>query len=149
MAALDERRFHDWVDMLAPDIEYRMPVRVERMPRDGLGFDDQMDFFAENYSSLKTRVDRLDTDQAWSEQPISRARHVYSNVRVFETDESDAFSVVSSFIVARTHWDFAYDLFSGERQDLLRRVDNGFQLVRRLILLDQTHLKSYNLSIFF
>jgi 3-phenylpropionate/cinnamic acid dioxygenase small subunit len=149
VAALDSTHFHDWLAMLAPDIEYRMPVRVERMPKDGLGFDGGMEFFSENLSSLTTRINRLDTEQAWSEQPISRARHLITNVRAHRTDNPNEFAVVSNFLVARTHWDFNYDLFTGERHDMLRREGDRLLLARRMIYMDQTVLKSYNLSIFF
>jgi 3-phenylpropionate/cinnamic acid dioxygenase small subunit len=149
VAALDSQRFNDWLAMLAPEIEYRMPVRIERMPKDGMGFDDHMEYFSENLSSLTTRVKRFDTDQAWSEQPISRTRHLVTNARVMRTDDPAVISAVTNFLVARTHWDFDYDFFTGERHDLLRRTEGGLLLARRVIYLDQTLLKSYNLSIFF
>jgi len=41
------------------------------------------------------------------------------------------------------------DLFTGERQDTLRREAAGLRLIERVILLDQTVIESHNLSIFF
>ena len=46
----DHRR---WLEVLHPDIDYRMPVRLTRMPKDGLGFVDEMEYFAENFSSVR------------------------------------------------------------------------------------------------
>lgn len=146
--ALDNQKFDDWLALLDPEIDYRMPVRVERMPKDGQGFT-PMEFFSENLSSLTTRIKRFDTEQAWSEQPISRVRHLITTPRVYRTDDEAILAVTSNFMTARTHWDFDYDLITGERRDLLRRTDEGPRLRRRLIHIDQTILKSYNLSIFF
>ena len=146
---LDTMRFPEWLELLAPEIEYRMPVRLERMPKDGLGFVQGMEFFSENHSSLTTRIKRLETEQAWSEQPNSRTRHLITNVRVRRGESPDELAVVSNFMVTRTHWDFPYDLFTGERHDVLRRSGDSFLVASRIVYLDQTVLQSYNLSIFF
>lgn len=145
--AIDSYRWADWLEMLAPDVEYRMPVRLDRMPKDGPGFVYQMEFFSEDHSSLVTRVKRLGTRQAWAEQPVSRTRHLIGNVRVHRTDSRNEFAVLSSFLVTRVRWDTPYDLFTGERHDVLRGVDESFKLVRRIVYFDQTHLHSHNLSI--
>jgi 3-phenylpropionate/cinnamic acid dioxygenase small subunit len=145
--ALDSYRWEDWLLMLAPDVTYRMPVRLDRMPKDGPGFVYEMEFFSEDFSSLTTRVKRLGTKQAWAEQPVSRTRHLIGNVRVHSTDSPAEFVVVSSFIVTRVRWDMPYDLFTGERRDILRRAGSSFQLARRIVYFDQTHLQSHNLSI--
>jgi 3-phenylpropionate/cinnamic acid dioxygenase small subunit len=147
--ALDGYRFDDWLGMLAPDIEYRMPVRLDRMPKDGAGFVEDMEFLSEDLSSLTTRVRRLGTKQAWAEQPVSRTRHLITNVRVHRTDAESQLAVVSNFMVARSRWDRPYDLFTGERHDTLRREDGVLLLARRRVYLDQTHLLSHNLSIMF
>jgi 3-phenylpropionate/cinnamic acid dioxygenase small subunit len=40
------------------------------------------------------------------------------------------------------------DFFVGTRQDILRRVENGFKISRRTIILDQAILGAKNISIF-
>ena len=56
---------------------------------------------------------------------------------------------VRSGVIVRTRSDLPYDFFTGERRDVVRRrPDGGFELAQRLILLDQTVLLSYNLSVF-
>lgn len=147
--ALDESRFDDWLEFLAPEVEYRMPVRIERMPKDGPGFVKEMEFYSENHSSLVTRVRRLQTEQAWAEQPGSRQRHFVTNTVVTRGEQEGHFQLTSNFLVTRTRSDLPYDLFTGERRDVLRRdEDDRLLLANRLILLDQTVLLSYNLSIF-
>jgi len=145
---LDGYDHREWLKVLHPDIEYRMPVRLTRMPKDGLGFVDEMEFFTENYSSLNTRVQRLQTEQAWAEQPGSRARHFVSNTLVERLPDGDL-RATSAFLVTRTRADLPYDMFTGERIDTLRRDDGRLLLVGRLIHFDQTVLQAMNLSIFF
>src|SRR5690606_10026439 len=113
----------------------------------GDGFADNFALYAENYASLETRVKRLRTEQAWAEQPGSRTRHMVNNLLV-ERLGDDEFLATTSYFVTRIRSDLPYDLFTGQRKDVLRRVDGGFRLARRTILSDQTVLKSYNLSIF-
>ena len=63
---------------------------------------------------------------------------------------TSVFQVRSSFMVARTRSDQGYQLFTGQRQDVLRRSDTGeFKIASRRILIDQTVLSGSNLSIFF
>jgi 3-phenylpropionate/cinnamic acid dioxygenase small subunit len=146
---LDAADHLTWLEVLHPDVEYHMPVRLTRMPKDGPGFVDEMEFFAENFSSLNTRVRRLQTEQAWAEQPGSRTRHFVSNTLV-DREPDGAYLVRSSFLVTRTRSDMPYDVFTGERTDTLRRAEDGrLLLARRMIHLDQTVLQAMNLSIFF
>jgi 3-phenylpropionate/cinnamic acid dioxygenase small subunit len=146
---LDGYDYRKWLEVLHPDIEYHMPVRLTRMPKDGFGFVDDMEFFSENFSSLNTRVQRLQTEQAWAEQPGSRARHFVSNTLVDRAPDGDLHAT-SAFLVTRTRADSPYDMFTGTRQDVLRRGDDGrLLLAKRLIHLDTTVLQAMNLSIFF
>lgn len=146
---LDNAQHADWLTLLHPEIEYHMPVRVSRMPKDGNGFVSEMEFFTENFSSLHTRIRRLHTDQAWAEQPASRARHFLTNSVVGVLPGGDM-EVLSNLMVTRTRSDLPYDLFTGERRDVLRRGD-GQQLLlaHRTYYLDQTVLRAMNLSILF
>lgn len=145
---LDAGNFETWLALFAEDISYRMPVRLSRLPKDGHGFEPEMEFFSEDHASLTTRVQRLQTEQAWAEQPNSRARHFLSNILVRQVEEGE-FAVSTSLLVTRTRDDLPYDMFTGERRDLLRAHGDDFLIADRLILLDQTVLHSYNLSIFF
>lgn len=147
-ATLDAADYRGWLALLAEDLVYEMPVRQSVYQKDGDGFRQDFAFFAEDYASMKTRVLRLQTDQAWAEQPGSRTRHYVSNVMVAESGAGE-FEVTCAIFVVRTRSDLPYDFFSGERRDVLRPHDDGFRLARRRVLIDQTVLKSYNLSIFF
>ena len=144
---LDNRRYEEWLTLLAPEIDYRMPVRKAVLAKDGRGFDDESGFFIENYASLATRVGRLATEQAWSDQPVSRTRHFVSNV--LATRSNGGYDVSTAFLVTRIRSDSPYDIFTGERNDRLVGEDGEMKLAKRTIYLDQTVLRSHNLSFFF
>jgi 3-phenylpropionate/cinnamic acid dioxygenase small subunit len=144
---LDGYRFEEWLQMLSPDIEYRIPVRLDRLPKDGTGFVYEMEFMSDDMSSLQTRIKRLGTKQAWAEQPVSRTRHLITNVRVHRGSSDAELEALSSFMVTRQRWDLPYDLFTGERHDTLRRESGVLRLARRVVYFDQTELLSHNLSI--
>ncbi len=145
---LDQGDFEAWLALMDTDIQYTMPTRNAVNPKDGQGFDFDFGLFAENHSSLSARVARLKTDLAWAEQPRSRTRHLVSNVQV-ERDADGMLKATSCFMLSRIRSNRPLDLFTGERQDTLRRDRNSLKLLQRVILLDQTVIESHNLSIFF
>jgi 3-phenylpropionate/cinnamic acid dioxygenase small subunit len=145
---LDSYRFAEWLALLSPDIEYRMPVRTTQFLTDGLGFQD-FEFFSDNLASLTTRVRRLETEFAWAEVPPSRPRHFVSNLIVEDPADGSGLDVRSNFLVTRTRQDLDYQMFTGSRHDLLLENDDSFLLARRTILIDQTVLTATNLSVLF
>ncbi len=151
---LDERRYHEWFDLLADDIRYWMPVRFNRLRQDidhEFAGANEVAHFDEDKSSMRVRIKRLDTGRAWAEEPPSRTRHMVSNVRVAPSDTADEFTVHCSFLLYRSRGERQVDMFVGRREDVLRPSDNshGFQIARRTIYLDQTLLTANNLSVFF
>jgi 3-phenylpropionate/cinnamic acid dioxygenase small subunit len=146
--ALDENRLADWVEMLHPEIEYRVPIRVTRERTKGLGFSEEGFHLDEDYDSLSIRVDRLATDYAWAEDPPSRTRRFISNFRAFEIENGDL-QVKSNLLIYRERLDeLKPQVLSAERHDDLRELDGSPRLVRRLVLLDHSTLKTPNLGIF-
>lgn len=150
---LDDRRFHEWYDLLADDVHYWMPPRVNRSRRElhlEVEPPGRLAHFDDDKRTLGWRVKRLDTGMAWAEDPPSRTRHLVTNVSI-ETGEEPEYEVRSAFLLYRNRLETEVDVFAGERQDRLRRVDTpaGWQIVRRTILLDQNTLLAKNLSVFF
>jgi 3-phenylpropionate/cinnamic acid dioxygenase small subunit len=69
---------------------------------------------------------------------------------LLEHGEEGHLEVRSSFMITRTRQDNGYQLFTGERQDRLRRSgDGGLLFTRRVILPDQTVITATNLSVLF
>jgi 3-phenylpropionate/cinnamic acid dioxygenase small subunit len=147
--ALDERRFNDWLAMLAPDIRYEMPVRVTREGLADWELAPTSRIFDEDRQTLEVRVRRLETDFAWAEQPPSRTRHFVTNVLVDHTDRPDEYLAHSNLLVYRSRGsDPDPSLYSLFRKDTVRRNGSGWLLSRRWAALDQAVVNAHNLSVF-
>ena len=161
---LDERRFDEWLDLLADDLRYAMTLRSNRYPRESKAIaaldperyagrnseeEDDLAVLDETKDSLKARVARLKTGMAWAEDPPSRSRHFLANIEV-EAGESEAeLAVFANFIVYRSRGESEQDFYVGARRDVLRRAGGGLLVARRRMVLDQNVLTAKNISVFF
>jgi len=153
-ALLDARRFDEWLQLLADDIHYWMPLRFNRDRRDeasDTSAPDEVSLFDDDKAFLEARIRRLKTGKAWAEDPPSRTRHLITNVVIEPANapQNADFAVHSNFIVYRNRMEGEVDLYAGSRDDLIRRTAGGFQIASRTIMLDQNVLLSKNLSILF
>jgi len=149
---LDDRRFEEWLDLFTDDVFYFMPERMNRLPGDSaeeLTKVGDLALFEEDKDSLRMRVARLRTGMAWAEEPPSRTRHVVGNVMVEPVEGENEVKARSAFLLYRSRLEHDVDLFAGQREDILRRVDGEWKIARRNIVLDQAVLQAKNLSIFF
>lgn len=146
---LDGDRLTEWLDLLAEDLTYRMPVRVTRRRADGPGLSEGTGHFYDNRASMGVRVRRLvDTETAYAEDPPSRVRRFVTNLDVEERDDGLC-RARSYLLMLRSRFDSPdHELLSAERDDLLRRKGDSFVLVSRRILVDQSTLGSSNLAVF-
>lgn len=148
---LDSRRYDDWLAVLADDIHYWMPIRRTTTAREvELEFTKPggMAFYDDDKSILTLRIQRLSVGRAWAEDPPSRTRRLVTNVRLLDIDGDDV-SVGCNFKLYRTRLNSEEDTWIGRREDLLRRVGDGFKLARRHIFLEQTVILSQNMSSLF
>ncbi len=145
---LDERRWRDWLALLAEDVTYEMPVRVTvaRGQEDSVLPD--MGHFWEDRFTLQKRVERLETEYAWTEDPPSRTRHFVTNVRVFRSGPEEL--VAKSYLLLfRSRGDARVpEWVCAERTDRLRRTEGGLRLVHRRIVVDESVLRTQNLAVF-
>jgi 3-phenylpropionate/cinnamic acid dioxygenase small subunit len=161
---LDERRFHECLELLAPDLHYRMSSRPNRYPRSSKAIamldrenyreEDPADaaalaLFDDTKETLAARVARLDTGMAWAEDPPSRTRHFISNIEVAPGDGEGEVRVRCNYLVYRSRGETEQDFYVGAREDLLRRIDGAWIIARRRLVLDQNVLLAKNLSSFF
>jgi len=159
---LDDRRFHEWLELFTDDVHYWMAGRSSRYPRsskaiatmdpdrhDALASREELPILDETKTTLGGRIARLDTGMAWSEDPPSRTRHIVANVEVEPGDASSELKVYSNFVVYRNRSESEQDFFVGARRDVLRRVDGVWKIARRTLILDQNVLLAKNVSIFF
>jgi phthalate 3,4-dioxygenase beta subunit len=146
--ALDERRYGDWLGMLAGDVRYRMPVRVTVHG----GADSAlagMDHFDEDRYTLGKRVERLSGEHAWTEDPPSRVRRFVTNVRCAPGPGPDEIAVRSYLLLFRSRGDVRPpEWVAAERRDVLRAVDGSLQLRSREITVDESVLRTQNLALF-
>lgn len=143
---LDDGRLHDWLEMLAPDVRYRIPIRVTRERTAGRGFSQVGYHMDEDRGMLQTRVERLDTEYAWAEDPPSRTRRLVTNIRA--AADGDRIAARSNLLMYRgRHGDTVDQLIAAERHDTLIRADD-FRLAERVVYLDHTALRTHNLAIF-
>jgi 3-phenylpropionate/cinnamic acid dioxygenase small subunit len=161
---LDERRFHDWLELFTEDVRYWMPGRTSRYPAtskaigildydrydaEELSREGELAIFDETKDTLRSRVARLDTGMAWAEDPPSRTRHLITNIEVEDGDTAAELHVYSNYLVYRTRGETEQDFYVGRREDVLRNVDGAWKIARRKIILDQNVLLAKNVSIFF
>jgi len=148
---LDDRAFDDWLTLLSPDIDYRIPVRTTRYSNEGSGFSSRAFFMKEDLGTLKLRVARLRSEFAWSENPPSRTRRIIGNVRHKDQEGAEGeYAVRSNIAVFLFRGEATAPLtLTGERRDILVvGQDRKWKLKRRMVLLDTTILGLESLSIF-
>src|SRR5260370_7750423 len=93
---LEERRFHEWLQLFTDDVRYWMVTRSNLYPRSskaiaslnpGRNVDENADedglaILDETKNTLEGRVAPLETGMAWAEDPPSRTRHLIANIEV-------------------------------------------------------------------
>ena len=154
---LDERRYEDWLALVADDVRYWMPMRrnvkVGEPEREFTRAGQDINWFDEGKETLTRRVKQILTGMHWAEEPVSRISHMVSNVRLVEVNPSWAeaaeVSVKCRFLIYRNRVETETDILVGKREDLLRRADGQWRIARRKIVLDQNVLLTKNLTFFF
>ena len=146
---LDEQRYEEWLEFFAEDATYEIPMTLTRARFEGEGVSEEFKLMDETKQTLRIRIERLGTQYAWAEDPPSRVRHFISNIRIRKGDADEEVKVRCNLLVTRNRRDqLEYDLFSADRQDVLRRVGDEWKIARRRIILDQRNINSRNFSIF-
>ena len=85
---LDERRYEDWLALVAEDVRYWMPMRrnvkVDDREREFTREGRDISWFDEGKETLARRVGQILTGVHWAEEPPSRICHMVSNVEVLQ-----------------------------------------------------------------
>ena len=154
---LDDRDFADWLDLLTDDIRYWMPMRrnvkSNEMNREFTREGQDINWFDEGKETLERRVNQILTGVHWAEEPLSRIRHLITNVQLLNatpsaSDPSEV-SVRCRFLVYRNRVETETDFLIGKREDTLRKVNGDWKIAGRKITLDQSVLLAKNLTFFF
>jgi 3-phenylpropionate/cinnamic acid dioxygenase small subunit len=154
---LDERCYEEWLQLLADDLRYWMPMRrnvrfgeLEReFTREGL----DINWFDEGKETLTRRVQQILTGVHWAEEPLSRLCHMISNIQLLHVSPCALAPVEvvvkCRFLIYRNRVETETDILVGKREDVLRRVDGQWKITQRKIILDQNVLLAKNLTFFF
>jgi 3-phenylpropionate/cinnamic acid dioxygenase small subunit len=154
---LDERRYEEWLELLADDVRYWMPMRrnvrfgeLEReFTREGV----DINWFDEGKDTLTRRVQQILTGVHWAEEPLSRICHLLSNIQLLHASPSVSAPVEATvkcrFLIYRNRVETETDVLVGKREDVLRRLNGQWKVARRKIILDQNVLLAKNLTFFF
>ena len=155
---LDQRRFNDWLDLIADDIVYFMPIRRnvkfgQHEEQENTKAGQGISWFDEGKWTLTKRVEQIMTGVHFAEEPLSRVCHMVSNVQILEARPSfevaEEVVVRSRFLVHQNRVEYETYTFIGRRTDVLRKSEGDWKIARREIVLDQNVLLAKNLSIFF
>jgi len=138
---LDERRLDEWLDLLAEELYYWMPMRRNIKFGDwDLEFTSgatEINWFDEGKDILPGRIRQINTGVHWPDEPVSRFEHLISNVEVVG-EEANGIHVNSKFHCYQNRLQDEVNQWVGRREDLLRRdPDTSFKIVKRKIILAQ------------
>jgi 3-phenylpropionate/cinnamic acid dioxygenase small subunit len=150
---LDERRLDEWLDLLAEELHYWMPMRRNIKFGDwDLEFtnaENEINWFDEGKDILAGRIRQINTGIHWPEEPVSRFEHIVTNVEVVGV-EGDEIRVNSKFFCYQNRLQDEVNHFVGRREDLLRRdPETGFKLIKRKIILAQNVMLPKVVNTFF
>lgn len=154
---LDERNFEEWLDLLADDIRYWMPMRrnvkANELDREFTREGQDVNWFDEGKETLDRRVRQILTGVHWAEEPLSRICHFVTNVQLLRAEPSITdpieVSVKCRFLIYRNRVQTETDFLIGKREDTLRKVNKEWKISQRKIILDQNVLLAKNLTFFF
>ena len=150
--ALDEERFHDWLNnMLTQDVMYQLPIQEVRQRRDNkvLGNSQTTYIYNDNFGMLSMRVARLDTGIVWAEDPKVRNRRIVTNIDAEWAEVEGEIAVRSVITLFRSRMQRDQATHYGIREDRLRKVDGQWRLAHRVITLDQRVTLDKNLHVLF
>lgn len=155
---LDERRFTEWLDTLAEDLRYFMPMEYnvkygEHAKHEFTRREQHMSWFNEGKWSIGKRCEQILTGVHWAEEPLSRVCRLVSNVQLKAIETSAAgeveVDVSSRFLIYQNRCEYEEYFFVGDRFDRIRRTADGWKLAQREIRIHQNVLLAKNLTIFF
>jgi 3-phenylpropionate/cinnamic acid dioxygenase small subunit len=138
-AALDERRYEDWLGMLTDDFVYEVPVPWSREDPGLPQHADGLYLAHESKSFLTMRFTRVQSDYAWAERPAAFVRHFVSNLRIVDQSaDSDGrrWTVATNVLLMRSRLPEAPSASSAGRRDVIVETDGGLRLQHRVVYLD-------------
>lgn len=127
VAALDERRFEDWMDLFTDDGQYWAPARPDQ--------DDpweHVSLFFDDKDLMATRFARLGHPRVHAQIPPSRTSHMIGNVTVEPPDPAAAaYDVAARFMMLDYRPGHDQRVFGGRYDYRLLRAAGTFRIVTK------------------
>ena len=141
---LDSGALREWIRLLHPEILYRIPIRLAQDRDLDIAMPDWASHVDDDLAAIEMRVRRLESGYAWAEEPRSRVRRFLTNLRIAHRGDEQEVEANVNLLVIRTRGDDpTFDLFVGERRDVLRKVEGEWKILARQVLLDPSTLGSH------
>jgi p-cumate 2,3-dioxygenase beta subunit len=134
-ALLDEWRLDAWLALFTEDGTYSVPSTdaPDADPSDTLFL------IADDYASLRSRVEQLMGKTTWSENPHARTRRLLGNVRIRRSDGTRLW-VTANFAVYRMRSNQTAT-YIGRYEYVLERRAAGLRIQQRRAILDLESLR--------
>lgn len=146
---LDENRLWEWYELLDDEFTYKIPIRVVRERGVGSVFPAGFYRQRDSKSTVKYRIERLDSGHGWAEDPASRTVRVLGPVAVSPTEDPDTVLAKSSILLYREQFqDPEPDFIAGRREDRITFSNGRPRLRSRIVWLAHPTLNSSNLGVF-
>lgn len=155
---LDERRFKEWLETLAEDLRYFMPMEFNvkagtHAKQELTKREEHMSWFNEGKWTLTKRAEQILTGVHWAEEPLSRVCRMVSNVQLSAIERNPAgeleVDATSRFLIYQNRCEYEQYFFVGDRFDRIRLTSAGWRLAQREIRIHQNVLLAKNLTVFF
>jgi len=155
---LDNRQYRQWLALIARDIAYIMPARVNvQLNNRERGCESMLDLSGEletadssgcplreeGYIHLMLRVERAYKINSWSENPPARTRRLIGNIELMG-EEGEQLTVISNFHLYYARPASESFFYSGQRRDTLRRQPGetgSFLICRRELIMDYAEVE--------
>lgn len=158
---LDERCYQQWLVLLSPQVEYRVPARhvpqLDNNQRETEAFLNRVQEFNteneplirdEKHLHLMIRVMRSLKMIAWTENPPARTRRFVSNIEIM-AEKDGVLEVFSNTLLYYSRHEHQEHLYSYQRKDRLEKHPEDFRILRREVLLDSVVIPAPSAGLFF
>jgi ethylbenzene dioxygenase beta subunit len=146
---LDSNKFDEWLELLAEDLEYAIPIRITQ----GESVEDEVT--NENFimkagkEYFKVLAKRLKHQYGWASKEHSRTRRHVSNIlikNIYTSNNSLYVELTNNLLLIRTEKDeYHYSILSALRKDALKVLENRVLLAKRYVILDHSNIPMHNL----
>jgi 3-phenylpropionate/cinnamic acid dioxygenase small subunit len=137
---LDRSRLHEWRALFTSDARYVVSARqVGSAIDEKFDKEDEVPLADDDPEFLSTRIERLETGLVHAAQPPSRIRRFITNV-VIVAERPEELEVISNLLIFHARHEDSERFFVGQREDRLRRVDGGWHVASRKVMLDHVLL---------